>query len=163
MRKILIFTVLLFLFKTTLMAQSYKNIDFYTNENTKIARFYVHGLNESKEQAIVFEKILYSYPDIYFVNVSSNGSAVAFLAKTSLLEKFHDEILEKNNYEIRAVSYENYIDEIFLDYYLEASYKINIKENVKPFDMVKLGDSRKNELNYAIAKEIYDTQMGTSK
>ena len=111
MRKaLLIFTLMTVVFQTS-MSQSYKNIDFYTNENTTIARFLVHGLDESKEKAIFLSKILYSYPDIYFVHINEMGVGVVFLAKTSKLEKFNDEIKEKYKYDLKVTSYENYLEE----------------------------------------------------
>jgi len=141
-------------------SQSYKNIKTYNSENTKIAHFFVYGLDGNTEKAIVFSKILYSYPDIYFVYVATNGTGIAFLSKSSLLEKEAEEIQKKYKYSINAVNYSEYSNEIFLDYYLEESYSIRIKEGKKPFDMVKLGISDKDILNYTIAKEIYKDQMG---
>jgi len=165
MKKILLLTAILILliFNNIAFSQSYKNIYFYTDENTKIAHFFVHGLDGSNEKAKVFSKILYSYPDIYFVYVASNGTGIAFLSKTSLLEKFNDEIKEQYKCDIEGVNYEQFSEEVFLDYYLQASYEIKIKENQKPFNMVKMGITDKNLLNYAIAKEIYNNQMGSEK
>ena len=127
-------------------SQSYKNIDKYTTENTKVVYFSIDTARFLTEEILVLSKVLYSYPDIYFADVDVDGKGIAFIAKSSLFEKLLDELYDKKSYVITNISYDNYSDDIFENAYNNSRFK-NRKNNGK----VILGISDKDDLNYNIA------------
>jgi len=130
-------------------SQSYKNIEKYDQENTKIVNFNIDTTRFITEEILVLTRILYSYPDIYFADVNTDGNGIAFIAKTSVFEKFLDELYNEKSYTLTNITYENYSDDVFIKTYQKSHFKSHNDEN-----KVILGIEDKDNLNYKIANEI---------
>jgi len=154
MKKVFSIITLLFI-SSTIYSQSYKNINSYNTENTKIATFTIDTTRYLSEEVLVLTRVLYSYPDIYFADVKENGQGIVFMTKSNILEKFLDELYNTKSYMLTNISYKNYSDKLFLDTYLESHFKSH-NNNGEIINKVRLGINDKDDLNFNIAKSIYN-------
>jgi len=156
MKKIKPFLLVLMIFAiTNIYSQSYKNIEDYNTENTKIATFTIDTTRYLSEEILVLTRVLYSYPDIYFADVKADGNGIVFMANSSIFEKFLDELYNSKSYILTNISENNYSDELFLNTYIKSSF-ISTNNNGDIINKVRLGIDDKDNMNFEIAKSIYN-------
>jgi hypothetical protein len=148
--------LLAIIFSINSFSQSYKNIKEYNQENTKIATFSLDTTKYIKEKILVLSRILYkNYPDIYFASVNDNGEGIVFLSKESNFSKFLDELYNDYGYTITNIKELDYSDKLFFETYIDSHFVTqDMPDNA--INIVKLGVTDKDELNYNIAYKIFN-------